>query len=152
MVFHDFIVTLKEKNLIEEVIEEILGDELNYPGYGAWATYDKCPSCGSADGFRVNLDSQTFVCFSSKEKQWFRGDVIDYVMFARKCSFQEALEWLAERAGIELPVLSETDIAERQQQKAIEGILTTAADYYAGKLTEPVTAYLKGRGFTDDIY
>ncbi len=147
---NEFISILKDKNPIDQVIEELLGDELNYPGYGAWATYDKCPSCGSSDGFRVNLDSQTFICFSSKEQQRFWGDVIDYVMFARKYSFQEALEYLAKRAGIELPILSEEENAERQKQKTVNGILTYTADYYAGKLTAKVTDYLTGRGFTEE--
>ena len=72
---------------------------------------EKTPSCHlSANGF--------FKCFGCG----IGGDSIGLVMLIRKCSFREAVEWIASRFGIPLEnVCQSSDDAERRQRAEAAG-------------------------------
>lgn len=148
-VYADFIKELKEKNLIVEVAEEIVGKKTY--SVGSHLTFEECPSCGSHDGFRINEEEETFICYSSKEgDKEFHGDVIDFVRLMLGLEFQETLEYLANRVGMTVPSLSEEEIKKREEKKQILKVLTLSGDHYSARITDEVKKYLQGRGFAED--
>jgi DNA primase len=84
------------------------------------------------------------------------GDVFSFVMETEGLDFGAALEWLAERAGVELERESEDprDAAKRARRDRLLALLERAAAYYVGVLWESGEAsgareYLLGRGLDE---
>ena len=101
--------------------------------------------------FTVAPDKGFFHCFSTGE----HGDVIGFVMRMEGLSFPQAVEKLAEAAGIEMP--RSDPQAERLAREANElrAALEAAAAWHERLLHEPEgaqgLAYLRGRGLSDEI-
>lgn len=102
--------------------------------------------------FHVNPSRQMYKCFGCG----VGGNVLTFVMEYENLTFPEAMEMLAEQAGIDLPKQEMT-----AQQKQQEGIRLTlleinkkAARYYFALLKSPRGKagydYLTGRGLTDE--
>ncbi len=102
--------------------------------------------------FHVNPARQMYKCFGCG----VGGNVLTFVMEYENLTFPEAMEMLAEQAGIDLPKQEMT-----AQQKQQEGIRLTlleinkkAARYYFALLKSPRGKagydYLAGRGLTDE--
>lgn len=102
--------------------------------------------------FHVNPARQMYKCFGCG----VGGNVLTFVMEYENLTFPEAMEMLAEQAGIDLPKQEMT-----AQQKQQEGIRLTlleinkkAARYYFALLKSPRGKagydYLTGRGLTDE--
>ncbi len=99
--------------------------------------------------FTVSPDRQTFHCFGCGKG----GSVFDFVMLIEHVDFAEALETLADKAGVTL----ERRPADTPEAKIKQKILEAnhlASEYYHYLLTqhavgEHARAYLKHRGVTD---
>lgn len=99
--------------------------------------------------FIVSPERQSWKCFGCGKG----GSVIDFVMESEHVDFVEALETLAEKAGVKL----ERRLADTPESKLKEKILTAnhlASEYYQYLLTkhaigEKARVYLKTRGVTD---
>ena len=108
-----------------------------------------CPFHGEkTPSFFVSPELQTFKCFGCGE----HGDVISFVQKYEGLTFPEALESLAERAGIELEHrgISKED---SKRKRSLE-LLQLASEYYAYLLTSHKVgkqglAYLRGRNVTN---
>lgn len=103
-------------------------------------TNEKSPS------FYVNDQKQIFKCFSSG----IGGDVISFLQETERLSFMEAVEKLAEEAGMAMPKASpEAQQAYDRNQRLIEAC-EAAASYFEAQLREGIgseaRAYLQGRG------
>ena len=99
--------------------------------------------------FMVSPERQAFHCFGCGKG----GSVIDFVMEMEHLSFIEALEDLAEKAGVKLTHKA-SDSQEDQQRQKIYEVNHLASEYYQYVLTkhalgEKARLYLKGRGVTD---
>ena len=99
--------------------------------------------------FMVSPERQAFHCFGCGKG----GSVIDLVMEMEHLSFIEALEDLAEKAGVKLTHKA-SDSQEDQQRQKIYEVNHLASEYYQYVLTkhalgEKARLYLKGRGVTD---
>ena len=103
--------------------------------------------------FSVTPRKQMFYCFGCHKG----GSVITFVELYENFSFQEAVRFLAQRAGIELPAEEETP-----QQKQAQDLRTQllkvnklAGTYYYYNLRSPAgdqgMQYLKGRGLSDEM-
>lgn len=103
-------------------------------------TNEKTPS------FYVNDQKRIFKCFSSG----LGGDVISFVMETERLSFMEAVEKLAEEAGMELPKASPEAVEEYDHRKRLQAVCEAAAAYFEGRLQSSEGAaartYLEGRG------
>jgi DNA primase len=103
-------------------------------------TAEKTPS------FYVNDQKRIFKCFSSG----MGGDVISFVMETERLSFMEAVEKLAEEAGMSLPKASPEAAEEYDHRKRLQAACEAAAAYFEDRLqsSEGVAAraYLEGRG------
>ncbi len=81
------------------------------------------------------------------------GDVFEFLMEMEHFTFVEAVERLAERAGIALTLVegSATRSVDRGSRSRLLAVNRAAADFYAGQLAaaaaEPARAYLTERGF-----
>lgn len=99
--------------------------------------------------FMVSADRQVFHCFGCGKG----GSVIDFVMEYEHMEFLEALEELAERAGVTL-TRKKSDSPERKLKDTLFEINHLASEFYHYILTkhplgEKALLYLRNRGITD---
>ncbi|WP_439619939.1 DNA primase [Hyphomonas sp.] len=103
-------------------------------------TNEKSPS------FYVNDQKRIFKCFSSG----MGGDVISFVMETERLSFMEAVEKLAEEAGMSLPRASPEAAEEYDHRKRLQAACEAAATWFEDCLQSAEGAaarvYLEGRG------
>ncbi|MGE5177071.1 MAG: DNA primase [Hyphomicrobiales bacterium] len=99
--------------------------------------------------FTVNPERQVWHCFGCGKG----GDAFAWVMEAEKVTFPEALEALAERAGIELPK-PERGAGDQARDRLYQAN-ALANDFFMANLRSPAgttaRAYLAGRGFDEAI-
>lgn len=99
--------------------------------------------------FSVNADKQFYHCFGCGVS----GNAIGFLMEYERRSFPEAIEYLAQQQGMEVPREQDHDDARHKQRQEVHGILDRAARYYQEQLRSHPAAgqardYLKGRGLT----
>ena len=104
--------------------------------------------------FSVNVQEKLFYCFGCHAK----GDAIGFVEQTEGLDFREAVEFLADRYGIELQLENEDPQAEarRRRRERLLALLDRAARFYDSYLWESTEAarardYLAGRGFSEEI-
>ena len=107
--------------------------------------------------FFVNPEKQTFHCYSTDQG----GDIIDFVMLTQGYSFPEALEFLANKAGIPLektnrsPEQIAKDRAEEEEKKLYLKLNQFAAKFYQDQLEGPAGAlardYVKKRAIEPEF-
>ncbi len=107
---------------------------------------EKTPSFG------VNVERQFFHCFGCQES----GDIFTFVQKMENVGFVEALEMLAQRAGVILD-RSPGAHAARGVKKAVHDALAFAADHFHRLLledrrAEPARAYLRSRGIRPETW
>jgi DNA primase catalytic core len=96
--------------------------------------------------FFVNDQKGFYHCFASGE----HGDIFKFVMTTEGLSFSEAVERLADEAGVPLPKATARD-AERETERArLYKLLETSAAFFEAQLQGPngseARAYLEKRG------
>jgi DNA primase len=107
-----------------------------------------CPFHGEkTPSFIVTPERETWHCFGCGE----HGDIFTFVMRRDGLDFREALERLAERAGVEL---SERTAAEDRHRKRLRDALEAAIAWYREVLLQTPQAerareYLVERGFSE---
>lgn len=111
-----------------------------------------CPFHNEKTGsFSVSPNKQMYYCFGCGAG----GNAYTFLMQYENYSFQEAIQFLAERAGIRLPEAEYSKEArEREDRKGVLlHIQKDAAEYYVHKLLSPAGAaalqYLRERGLSD---
>ncbi len=144
-------------DLIEEIrsrndIVDVIGETVKLKRSGA-NYFGLCPFHNEKTGsFSVSRDKQMYYCFGCGAG----GNVISYVMDYENYSFPEAVKFLADRAGVELPEYEETAEEKRARsfKERVLECLKTAAVYYYKKLYSNEGKlgldYLKKRGLTDE--
>lgn len=109
-------------------------------------TNEKTPS------FYVNDQKKIYKCFSSG----IGGDVISFIMETERLSFMEAVEKLAEEAGMSLPKATPESQEEYDQRKRLYAACEAAAAFYEAELRADAGAgarrYLEGRGLRPDAW
>lgn len=139
---------VRQRSDIVDVIGSFVKLKRSGSGYVGLCPFhnEKSPS------FSVNPARQMYKCFGCG----VGGNVITFVMEYENYSFPEAMKYLAERAGIELPQKEMT--AEQRRQESLRTTLleinTRAARYYYARLKSPQGKigydYLKERGLSDE--
>src|ERR671937_1597164 len=104
--------------------------------------------------FSVNAEHKLYYCFGCEAK----GDSIGFVQETEALDFREAVEFLAERYGVELELESEDPQAEerRRRRERLLALLERTARFYATYLWEstearPAREYLLGRGLEEQV-
>ena len=148
---------LYSEDIIEQVrtendIVDVIGDYVKLQKKGS-SYFGLCPFHNEkSPSFSVSPHKQMYYCFGCGEG----GNVISFLMKYENYTFIEAMEVLADRAGIELPKMEYSKEAKQEKDlktKIIE-INTEAAKYYhyllkseRGKLAYN---YLSGRKLSDE--
>ncbi|MTD93159.1 DNA primase [Hyphomicrobium sp. xq] len=98
--------------------------------------------------FTVNDQKGFYHCFATGE----HGDIFGFVMKTDGLSFPEAVERLAEEAGVPMPKLSQRDEAREDERERLYRIVETSAAFFeAALMTGPGTEarrYLEKRGLS----
>lgn len=141
--------------VVEEVkdridIAEVIGESVqlkksgkNFTGFCPFHANTRTPA------FVVFPDTGTWRCFGACNEG---GDVYKYVMKAEGWDFPQALQHLAERAGVELRPRTPAQEAQEEAQVGLRALLESAVTFYRHNLlhSEPVLEYLHGRGFSTE--
>jgi DNA primase len=109
---------------------------------------DRSPS------FSVNAVDKLYHCFGCGAG----GDVIKFVQEAEQLDFAGAIEWLADRSGVQLEYEEsspQVDEARRRRERQLQ-LLEAAASFYERYLWESQAGgaardYLKGRGLGEEV-
>ncbi len=100
--------------------------------------------------FYVNDDKQFYHCFGCGA----HGDVIGFVMQNGNRSFIEAVEELANEAGMEVPKASPQEVKQAQKKKGLHSLLEEATRWMEKQLRLPENAeayrYMKERGNSEE--
>lgn len=145
----EIIEEVRSKNDIVDVISSYVKLQKKGSSYFGLCPFhnEKSPS------FSVSREKQMYYCFGCGAG----GNVFTFLMEYENYSFQEALKYLADRAGVELPEAEYSkEDRERADQKAILlEINKVAAQYFYVQLKSPQGAhalsYLKDRGLSDEM-
>lgn len=110
-----------------------------------------CPfHTDSAPSFNVNPNTQMFYCFGCQKG----GDVFNFLMDIEKMSFVEAVEFLAQKAGISLPK-TETDNRLEKEKEALYYVNRWAANLFYKNLFTPAgknaLQYIEKRGISREM-
>src|SRR4029077_1689274 len=100
--------------------------------------------------FYVVEDKAFFHCFGCGA----HGDAIGFVMRGDNLHFLEAVEKLAQEAGLAVPQASPQEREQAQRQKTLLEALAAACGFYEARLWSPAGGrardYLQGRGLDPD--
>src|SRR5215472_12275700 len=94
--------------------------------------------------FFVNDQKQAWFDFSSGKN----GSIFDFVMESEGVSFPEAVERLAQMAGVPLPKISREDEARDARRKTLHDVVELAAKFFQDTLASRAGA--KARGYLAD--
>ncbi len=124
---------------------------LNKKGRKYWGL---CPFHGEkTPSFSVDGEHQLYYCFGCKAG----GNVFHFYMEMEHCTFNEAVEQLAERARMTLPEMEKDEDYERRrtQRERLLNANKEAARFYHETLFTPAgaasLAYLRKRGLSDGV-
>ena len=100
--------------------------------------------------FTINDDKGFYHCFSTGE----HGDIFTFLMKTQNLTFPEAVERLAEEAGLEMPRQTREEAEEAVQGARGREAVDAACMLYEQALRSPegcrALEYLHGRGLTDE--
>ena len=122
----------KEEIRARLAVEDVLGQYIelkragrNFKGHSPWGT-DRTPS------FMVSPEKGIWHDFSSNKG----GDIFTFVMEMEGCTFREALEKLAQQAGVELKRYSGDDKKQAEHKARLYEALELATKYFQYCLTK----------------
>lgn len=148
-------------HIIDEImqasrIEEVIGDFVNLKRAGSSLkglspfTDEKTPS------FMVSPAKQIFKCFSTGKG----GNVVSFLMEKEHFSYPEALKWLADRYGVQIPEerpATAEELAAISERESLHIINEFARDHFMHNLQEVEEgkavglSYFEERGFRPEI-
>jgi DNA primase len=94
--------------------------------------------------FFVNDQKMAWFDFSSQKN----GNIFDFLMLTEGLSFPEAVERLAQEAGMPLPKVSAADEVREQQRRTLADVVELAAKFYEAALASRLGA--RARGYLAD--
>ena len=144
----DIIEEVRSKNDIVDVVSQYVKLTRKGSSYFGLCPFhnEKTPS------FSVTPGKQMYYCFGCGAG----GNVFNFIMEYENFTFGEALKYLADRAGVELPRIEYSrEVREKAKEKSeLLEINKQAAQYYYYQLRTEKGAvgyqYLSGRGLTEE--
>ncbi len=140
-----FLDELRNRLSIAEVIQKRVRLQKRGREYSGLCPFhnEKSPS------FTVSEEKGFFHCFGCGA----HGDVVGFVMRAEGLSFPEAVERLAEQAGLQVPKASPEDRARAERHATLLGVMEAAAVWFGKQLAgaggRKARDYIDGRGLTE---
>ncbi|NJD59456.1 MAG: DNA primase [Anaerolineales bacterium] len=119
----------------------------NYTGFCPFHPNTRTPS------FAVFPSTGTWRCFGQCNEG---GDIFTFTMKKQGWDFAEALNYLADRAGVQLKPQTPEEVVAEEEHAQLRALLDEAATYYRHQLRNTPNGlkaldYLKKRGLTDEI-
>lgn len=139
-------VRLDIVDLVSETVQ-LRRSGKNYTGFCPFHENTRTPA------FVVFPDTGTWRCFGQCNEG---GDIFQFVMKREGWDFSEALQMLAERAGVELQPYSPQQAEQAEQNDNLRQLLEEAVTYFRHQLFntpagQQALAYLHGRGLNDEV-
>jgi DNA primase len=101
--------------------------------------------------FTVNDQKAFYHCFSSGK----HGDIFSFLMETEGLSFPEAVERLAQQAGVAMPARDEKAVEESRQRTSLQDVMGLAAEYFQAQLQSAAGAharrYLRDRDISPKV-
>ena len=148
MIPPEFIDDVLARTDIVEIIEPRVALKKSGQNYTGLCPFhnEKSPS------FSVSQDKQFYYCFGCQAS----GSALKFLMEFDRMDFISAVEYLAQRAGMEVPKDGRANPEASQRRKSIYDILAQSADFYREQLRQHsqrsrAVDYLKGRGVSGEI-
>ncbi|MDA0977986.1 MAG: DNA primase [Proteobacteria bacterium] len=148
MIPSDFIDEVLARTDIVEIIEPRVALKKTGQNYTGLCPFhnEKSPS------FSVSQDKQFYYCFGCQAS----GSALKFLMEFDRMDFVSAVEYLAQRAGMEVPRSGGGDPEASARRKSIYEILDQCAAFYREQLRSHETRaravdYLKGRGVSGEV-
>lgn len=150
----EFIERVQEANNLVDIISQYT--QLKSSGSGLMG---RCPFPDHVEktaSFSVSDVKQVYHCFGCHKS----GNLFSFMRDYNGMSFPEAVEYLANRASIPIPVSETEDTVVRDQaaekKKSLLKVNKLAADYFSEQLRRaphdhPVKKYIAGRGLSQEI-
>lgn len=142
---------MEPKEQIRERIDvvDLVGEYLTLKGAGQGAFKALCPFHGEkTPSFHVNRQKQIWHCFGCDKG----GDIFAFVMEMEGMEFREALEHLAQKAGVELPKYDRKSSDDSSRLKAINGFAEAVyRKYLLSDAGKEASDYLEGRGIPGEL-
>lgn len=130
-------------------IEQVIGGYVNLRRRGRTLS-GLCPfHSEKSPSFTVYPQSQSFYCFGCGAG----GDVISFIRRIENLDYIEAVQLLAQKAGMQMPEQNVDDRAQRLRARILEANREAARYFHRTLMAEagrPCRAYLIGRGLTKD--
>jgi len=144
----EFIDEVLSRTDIVEIIEPRVALKKTGQNYSGLCPFhnEKSPS------FSVSQDKQFYYCFGCQAS----GSALKFLMEFDRMEFRAAMEYLAQRVGMEVPDERQVDRGVSERRKSIYDVLEKSAEFYRDQLKhhekrDPAVNYLKGRGLTGEI-
>lgn len=144
----EFIDEVLARTDIVEIIEARVTLKKSGQNYSGLCPFhnEKTPS------FSVSQDKQFYYCFGCQAS----GSALKFLMEFDRMDFVSAVEYLAQRAGLEVPQDRRSDRGASEKRKSLYEILDQSANFYRDQLRSHETRrsavdYLKGRGVSGEI-
>ena len=123
--------------------------KLTRKGNSFWGV---CPFHKEKTGsFKVENERRSYHCFGCGAG----GDAFKWLQETEGLSFPEAVQRLAQEAGVELPAWSAEDEARESRRKSLYEILDLASGFFEQQLRGPnggrIREYVKSRGLTSEV-
>src|SRR5512145_545198 len=83
--------------------------------------------------FTVNDHKGFYHCFASGE----HGDIFTFLMKTEGLTFPEAVERLAQEAGVPMPKAGPRDVAAEDERARLYALLAASAQFFEGRLAGP---------------
>lgn len=148
--FQAFLDELKFKCDIVSIISQYVPLTKRSGRYSACCPFhnEKTPS------FYVNVDGQYYHCFGCGAS----GNVFTFIMEMESLSFIDAVKFLADKAGMDMPEYERDPDSARRKEKVdvLKQIMRDAARYYRNNLLNEekgreAREYLTSRGINDEV-
>jgi DNA primase len=141
---------VRERAELVELVEARVG-----PGRrSAGQVMTRCPFHDErTPSFHIQPLDKLYICFGCGE----RGGLFDFVQKIENVTFPEAIEWLAERYGIDVEYDEQTptERVERDRSRRVDALLEEVAHYYQRYLerageADDARAYIASRGISSE--
>lgn len=148
MIPPEFIDEVLARTDVVEIIEPRVALKKTGQNYSGLCPFhqEKSPS------FSVSQEKQFYYCFGCQAS----GSALKFLMEFDRMDFVSAVEYLAQRAGLEVPNDRKVDRGASEKRKSIYEILEQSADFYREQLRSSegrarAVDYFKGRGVSGEI-
>jgi DNA primase len=137
---------VKQRTRIDELARDLAGCE--FTSRGAGDLWSCCPfHSEDTASFHVRPQLGMYKCFGCGES----GDVFSFVEKVHGVGFREALQFLAERAGVTLGSLTPEEVRAQNQAKRLRDGLVASGEIFTRGLQapqdNPALHYMQRRGF-----